>query len=163
MDDYYTTLGVERNATQEDIKKAYRRLAHQYHPDKEGGDEEKFKQVNSAYQVLGNDKRRSQYDQFGQTFEGAEGAGPFPGGFNVNMEDFSNLGSIFDQFFSGSRAESSPRTPRGSDVNIDTTISFIESSQGITKDINLRLNQTCNHCRGNKAEPGTPINDYMFD
>ena len=157
MEDHYTTLGIERGASDEEIKKAYRDLAHKYHPDKEGGNEDKFKEVNSAYQVLGNKEKKSQYDQFGSAFENGGGGGPFGGGFSVNMEDLGDIGSIFDQFFGRSRSESS-KEKRGSDVNIDVTISFGESALGAKKEINHRIYQTCSHCRGNKAEPGTPIN-----
>jgi len=160
MSDYYTTLGVERGASAEEVKQAYRRLAHKYHPDKDGGDEEKFKEVNAAYQVLSDDQKRSQYDQFGTTFEDAGstgGAGPFAGGFRVNMEDLGDLGSVFDQFF-GRSGTKTKQQPRGSDINIDITISFAQSASGTKKDITHRLYQTCRHCRGNKAEPGTPIN-----
>ena len=157
MENYYTTLGVDRNATIEDIKKAYRRLAHKYHPEKAGGDEEKFKEVNTAYQILSDQEKRAQYDQFGQTFDNAGGAGPFGGGFNVNMDDFADLGSIFDQFFGGSTRRRSNVEARGRDVQIDLTIDFAESAAGTTREMTHRLYLTCDRCHGNKAEPGTPI------
>lgn len=158
-EDYYNVLGVDRNATKEDIKKAYRKLAHQYHPDKSGGDEEKFKRVNEAYQVLSDEQKRSQYDQFGQTFEntGGPGGGPF-GGFNINMEDLGGIGDIFDTFFGGrggTRSRQSVR--RGNDIAMDVTISFKDSAIGTKESISPRIYQTCEHCRGNGAEPGTPI------
>jgi molecular chaperone DnaJ len=113
MTDYYQVLGVDRGASQEEIKRAYRKMAHAHHPDKEGGDEEKFKEVNEAYQVLGNEQKRQQYDQFGQTFDGAGAGGPF-GGFNVNMDDIGGFGDIFETFFGGgfSRAGQRARRPR---------------------------------------------------
>lgn len=157
MENFYTTLGIDRNATTEEIKKAYRRLAHQYHPDKAGGDEEKFKEVNAAYQVLGDEQKRAQYDQFGQTFDATGAAGPFAGGFNVNMEDFADLGSIFDQFFGGARRRSAT-VAHGRDVQVDLIIDFSESAAGTTKDMTHRLYLACDRCHGNKAEPGTPIN-----
>lgn len=166
MADYYTTLGVDRNATDEEIKKAYRRLAHKYHPDKDGGDEEKFKEVNTAYQVLRDQKKRSQYDQFGTTFEdagagGGAGADPFGGGgFRVNVDDFGDIGSIFEQFFGGGgagRARESVRQKRGHDVVVDLTIDFEEAAKGVKKEITHKIYQTCSHCRGNRAEPGTPL------
>lgn len=157
MENYYTTLGVDRNASVEEIKKAYRRLAHKYHPDKTGGDEDKFKEVNTAYQVLSDQEKRAQYDQFGQTFDNAGGAGPFNGGFNVNMDDFADLGSIFDQFFGGSTKRRSSVEARGRDVQIDLIIDFAESAAGTTKEMTHRLYLTCERCHGNKAEPGTPI------
>lgn len=161
MEDHYTTLGVEKGASADEIKKAYRQLAHKYHPDKEGGDEEKFKEVNSAYQVLRDQKKKSQYDQFGSTFDqaGEGGAGPFSGsagGFSVNMDDLGDIGSIFEQFFGRTRSGSASHA-QGSDVSVDVTISFEESAKGAKKDISHRIYQTCSHCHGNKAEPGTPI------
>ena len=162
MEDHYTTLGVDRNASVDEIKRAYRKLAHQHHPDKGGGDEEKFKQVNEAYQVLGNANKRSQYDQFGQTFESAgasPGGSPFDaGGFNINMEDLGGVGSIFEQFFGG-RSSRSKTANQGNDIAVDTAISFEESARGVTQDIAHRIYQTCSHCHGNTAEPGTPINN----
>lgn len=170
-DDYYNILGVERSATTEDIKRAYRKLAHRYHPDKAGGDEEKFKQVNAAYQVLSDDAKRARYDQFGEAHESA-GAGPFGGfgGFRVDMDDLGGIGDIFEQFFGhstssswsrgGGRARSArQQVRRGADVAIDATVSFVESARGVTKEVSLRLQQTCSHCHGNGAEPGTPIVD----
>lgn len=158
MEDYYQVLGVDRTAGAQEIKRAYRLLAHQYHPDKEGGDEEKFKKINAAYQVLSNENKRSQYDQFGHTFDGSGGfsdAGPH---VNVNFEDFGNIGSIFEQFFGG-RTSSRPETRRGEDISVDTTISFIESAQGIKQELTHRLYQTCSQCHGNRAQPGTPLKD----
>ncbi len=161
MEDHYTTLGVDRSASVSEVKKAYRQLAHKYHPDKDGGDEEKFKEVNEAYQVLGDENKRSQYDQFGQTFDNA-GAGPsgnpFGGGFNVNMEDLGGVGSIFEQFFGG-RSSRGQQVNRGNDVAVDVTVSFEESAHGVKQDITHRIYQTCAHCHGNAAEPGTAIKD----
>ena len=89
--DYYKVLGVPRNATREDIKKAYRMLAHKFHPDKEGGNEARFKEINEAYQVLSDEKKRSQYDQFGQVFEGGASGGQgcfeWPGGFRADFNE----------------------------------------------------------------------------
>ena len=157
MTDPYTTLGVDKTATADDIKRAYRKLAHQYHPDKESGDEERFKEVNAAYQVLGDEEKRSQYDQFGTTFEDA-GAGGAPGGFggfNVNFEDLG-INDVFEQFFGGGRG---PRQARGDDIGVDITISFQESAAGGKKEVTTRLPQTCSRCSGNAAEPGTPIKE----
>ncbi|MDP3997617.1 MAG: molecular chaperone DnaJ [bacterium] len=160
-EDYYQTLGVDRSATKEDIKKAYRKLAHQHHPDKDGGDEEKFKEINAAYQILGDEKKRAQYDQFGSTFN-QTGAGPggFSGfeGFNINMEDMGGIGDIFDQFFGGN-ARTRRTVRRGRDIAIDITISFAESASGVTHDVTTRLHQKCSRCQGNGAEPGTPIKE----
>lgn len=159
-EDLYSILGVSRGATKEEIKKAYRKLAHQYHPDKNGGDSEKFKEINGAYQILSDDNKRAQYDRFGATFDGA-GAGPGGGGFgdygfNINMEDLGGIGDIFEQFFGG-RARSRPQARRGEDVAIDVTIDFFESARGVARDVTTRLYQNCSRCRGNRAEPGTRI------
>lgn len=153
-EDYYNTLGVTRAATKEDIKRAYRKLAHTYHPDKNGGDEEKFKQVNEAYQVLSDEQKRAQYDQFGQTFSGG-GQGGSPFGFNVNFEDLGGFGDIFESFFGGSTRTRQVR--RGADIQVDATISFRESANGVKTAISHRLYQVCDQCQGNGAEPGTPI------
>lgn len=156
--DYYDILGVSHTATSDEIKKAYRKKAHQYHPDKDSGDEEEFKQVNEAYQVLGNDTKRRQYDQFGQTFDGA-GNNPFGGGFGGFQGFNVDLGDIFGEFFGGRQGRGGVRQQvrRGADVQVDTTISFVESAQGKSQDITTRLYQTCEHCHSNGAEPGTPI------
>ncbi len=160
-EDYYKILGVEKTATTEDIKKSYRKLAHRYHPDKKGGDEEKFKQLNEAYQILGDDNKRAQYDQFGQAFsEGAGGRGPFGFGsnMNINMEDLGGIGDIFETFFGGQRTRPGrPRTRRGEDVQVDVEISFRESAQELQREIATRLYLHCEHCQGNGAQPGTPI------
>lgn len=159
-EDYYKILGVERTATKDEIKRAYRKLAHQHHPDKDGGDEEKFKEINAAYQVLSNDEKRSQYDQFGSNFEQAGGFGQGFSGFNVNMDDLGGIGDIFDQFFGGgARGRSRQQVRRGHDVVIDVSISFNESAQGITREVTTRLYKKCENCNGNGAEPGTPIKE----
>ncbi len=158
MDNPYTVLGVDKDASLDDIKRAYRRLAHKYHPDKDGGNEEKFKEVNAAYQILSDSNKRAQYDRFGQTFENASGPGfdPFSGGgVNINFEDLGDFGSIFDQFFS--RGQTRQRTRKGNDIQVDVTINFKESAQGKKEDVKTRLYRPCSHCHGNGAEPGTPI------
>lgn len=164
--DYYELLGVSKTATQEEIKKAYRKLAHKHHPDKKGGDEEQFKKVGQAYEVLSDTQKRAQYDQFGQNFDGSAGAGPGPqgdpfggfsqSGFTINMDDLGGFGDIFDMFSGGGRSRSRGRS-RGSDVETDIEISFRESAKGLTKKIQHRIFTTCSKCNGNGAEPGTPI------
>ncbi|HSX24914.1 MAG TPA: molecular chaperone DnaJ [Candidatus Andersenbacteria bacterium] len=164
--DYYDLLGVSRTATQDEIKKAYRKLAHKHHPDKKGGDEERFKQINQAYEVLSDKGKRAQYDQFGQAFDGSTGGpqgDPFggfggfsQGGFTINMDDLGGFGDIFDMFSGGGRARSRSRA-RGSDVETDIEISFRESASGVQKTIQHRIYTTCSKCHGNGAEPGTPI------
>lgn len=136
---YYNILGVDKSASKDEIKKAFRKLAQKYHPDKKGGDEAKFKEINEAYTVLGNDKKRQEYDQFGQYSGGGGNPGAGFGGF-----DFSNfqqnggvdfdLGDIFNQFFQGGGRQ---RVPRGRDIYIDVQIEFKDSVFGIKKDISF--------------------------
>ncbi len=170
--DYYNILGVDKSADQAEIKKAFRKKAHKFHPDKAGGDEAKFKEVNEAYQVLGDQKKRSQYDQFGSAFENAQGQGGFSGfegfrdfsgasnGFNVNMDDlgdvFSGIGDIFG--FGGGKGRQG-RQRRGSDMQTVVTVSFEEAVFGIEKELHLQKKVKCDHCNGNLAEPGTKIID----
>lgn len=167
--DYYNILGVDKNSSQEEIKKAFRQKAHQYHPDKAGGDEAKFKEVNEAYQVLGNAQKKAQYDQYGSAFEHAQNRGGFGGfegfrdfsgyssGFNVNMDDlgdiFGGLGDIFGFGGSGGRQKQA----RGNDIQAVLAIDFIESAFGAEKQINLKKKVKCGRCHGNAAEPGTKI------
>lgn len=166
--DHYETLGVSRSATQADIKKAYRRLAHKHHPDKGGGDEEKFKEINNAYEVLSDTKKRAQYDQFGSAFDGSGasggqqgGFGGFSGfgngGFTINMDDLGGVGDIFESFFGGGGRRASGRRARGADVESNIEISFRESATGVTKKIEQRIYTICSTCHGNGAQIGTPI------
>lgn len=163
--DYYSTLGVPKNASQDDIKKAFRGLAHQYHPDKKGGDEKKFKEVNEAYQVLSDPAKRQQYDQYGQVFNGAGPQGGH-GGFSWEdmaqqgggvQFDFGDLGDMFGDFFGGARGGGEPRKARGRDIAVDLTLDLPDVVFGIKKEVRLYRQQLCVHCSGNGAEPGTPI------
>jgi DnaJ-class molecular chaperone len=138
--DYYKLLGIEKNASQDEIKKAFRKMAQKLHPDKPGGDEKKFKEINEAYTVLSNPEKRKQYDTFGsadagQGFGGGQGFegfdfSNFQGGFGGQHVDF-DIGDIFSQFFGGGMR----RTPKGQNIQVDTTISFKESVFGATKTI----------------------------
>jgi len=139
--DYYKVLGVDKNASQDDIKKAFRKLAHQYHPDKQGGNEEKFKEINEAYQVLGDAKKRSQYDQFGSTFEQARSQGGFSGfeGFRdfsgyangFNMDDLGDiLGGFGDIFGFGRSERRGGRARKGEDIQVILNIEFLDSVFG---------------------------------
>lgn len=159
--DYYNVLGVAKSASQDEIKKAYRKLAHKHHPDKSGGDEEKFKEINSAYQILSDPEKRSQYDQYGQTFEGAGfGGGGSPFGFdgqqvNINFEDLGGFSDIFSQFFGGRRQ--GPREVVGEDVAVDINISLEQSASGVKKEISPRLYAACTTCQGSGGEPGAKL------
>lgn len=161
--DYYEILGVPKGASDDEIKKAYRKLAHKYHPDKQGGDEKKFKEINEAYQVLSDKTKRSQYDQFGRTFDGAQGGpgGGFGfGGFDFGNFDFSGGGSfggadfedIFSSIFGGGRR--TQRRKRGQDIQVDVEIDFYEMVRGAERQIRLRKSVVCDRCSGSGGEPG---------
>jgi len=168
--DYYKTLGVDKNASQEEIKKAFRKKAHEYHPDKKTGDEAKFKEANEAYQTLGDEKKKAQYDQFGSGYEnmgGGGGRGGFGGfndfsgggGFNVNMDDLGDMfGGFGDMFGFGGGRSGNRRATRGADLEMNMTIEFNDSIFGTDKEIKLNKKVTCDHCHGNMAEPGNKIN-----
>lgn len=165
--DYYEILGVSKNATDDEIKKAYRKLAHKYHPDKAGGDEAKFKEINAAYQVLSDKTKREQYDQFGQTFEQGgfqggqgQGFGGFDfsgfqgfGGQNQNGFDFQDFGfdDIFSNIFGGSRKRT--RKKPGKDIQIDVEITFEEMVKGTDRTVKIYKNITCDRCHGTGGEP----------
>lgn len=171
--DYYETLGVSRDASDDEIKKAYRKAAQQHHPDK-GGDEAKFKEVNTAYQTLSDKQKRTQYDQFGSSYDqaggqpggGFSGQGGFSGfggqqysqqGFNINLDDL-DLGDIFGSFFgSGARKSGQAGPIQGDDINLNIEISFKESYFGVVKEVELYKRDKCDRCMGNGAEPGTKI------
>jgi len=166
--DYYNVLGVDRKATQDDIKKAFRKLAHKYHPDKGGTDETKFKEITEAYSVLSDDKKRREYDAYGQAFPGGSrstGGGaagnPFAGfdfsqfqqGFGQGGVDF-DFGDIFGDMFGG---RSQQRTPRGRDISIDLEVSFKDAAFGTSRTVLIGKVSTCSLCKGNGAKPGTEL------
>lgn len=169
--DYYEVLGVSRNATEDEIKKAYRKLVRKYHPDANPDDpqaEQKFKEVSEAYRVLSDPKLRQQYDQMGHAgFEqarrtggaGGDGFDPF-GGFG-GFGGFDDLGDIFDMFFGGEgrrrRGARSSAARRGADLRYDLEIDFEDAAFGRTIDIQVPRYETCDHCGGTGAEPGTEI------
>ena len=152
--DYYEVLGIKKDASPDEIKKAFRKLAVQYHPDKEGGDEAKFKEVNEAYEVLKDSEKRQRYDQFGHAGVGGGGGNPFEGfssqGFNFDFGD-GGLGDIFSQFFGGGQ-RGGPR--RGRDVEVSLTLSFEDAIFGANENIELSLDDECEHCKGKTVEPG---------
>lgn len=159
--DYYKILGIEKGASQDEIKKAFRKIAHKYHPDKPTGDEEKFKEANEAYQVLGDEQKRAQYDQFGSgAFDGSGGFGGFNGqgfgGFDFSGfqggAGFEDLGDIFGDMFGGGRSRSRER--RGSDIQMDLDLTFEEAVFGVQKDVHLTKQAQCERCGGNGGEPG---------
>jgi molecular chaperone DnaJ len=161
--DYYEILGVGKNASDDEIKKAYRKAAVKYHPDKDGGDEAKFKEVSEAYEVLKDGQKRQRYDQFGHAGVGGSGSrgggSPFEGfggfgGQNVRF-DFGEggFGDIFNQFFGGG-ASGSQGPRRGKDVEVSLQLSFEEAIFGIEQKIEIEMNDKCSHCNGSTVEPG---------
>lgn len=158
--DYYDILGVARNASKEDIKKAYYKLAHKHHPDKAKGEDKKFKEINEAYQILGDEKKRNEYDTYGRTFDGAQGGPGGFGGFNAGDWDFGaqttwDLNDIFENFFNGSSGFGrESRRKRGRDISIDLEISFEESIFGAERRVVLTKVGLCEKCKGNGAEEG---------
>lgn len=163
--DFYSILGVSKSASPEEIKKSFRRLAHEHHPDK-GGDAQKFKDINEAYQVLGDEAKRKQYDQFGSAaFEngGMGGPGGFggfggfgqQGGFSVNMEDMGDLGEMFGGMFGFGGGRSKQK--RGANIEVDVTLDFLESVKGVEKAVKLYKHDRCSSCDGNGAEKGSQL------
>lgn len=161
--DYYEVLGIAKGASADEIKKAFRRLAVKYHPDKDGGDEAKFKEINEAYEVLKDPQKRQRYDQFGHAGVGGNGAGtggyggnPFEGfnGQNVHF-DFGDggLGDIFSQFFGGGQRPGR-EARRGRDVETHVTLSFEEAVFGVERKLELEMEDECSHCHGSTVEPG---------
>lgn len=167
--DYYEILGITKSASADEIKKAFRKLAVQYHPDKDGGDEVKFKEANEAYEVLKDTQKRQRYDQFGHAgVGGASGGGaggnPFEGfgGFGGNGQSFEfnfgdgGLGDIFGSFFGGgqSAGQRTNQARRGRDVETTIELSFEEAVFGTEKPLHVTLDDQCSHCKGSTVEPG---------
>ena len=158
--DYYEVLGVGRNATPEEIKKAYKKLAKKYHPDLNPDSktaEEKFKEVSEAYSVLSDDNQRARYDQFGHEGLNGQGMGGF-GGFGGFGGQGFDMGDIFSSFFGGgfggqTRDPSAPQ--RGGDLRLDLTVTFEEAAKGVEKEVSVTRMEACPDCKGSGAKPGT--------
>ncbi|CAN5788180.1 molecular chaperone DnaJ [soil metagenome] len=153
--DYYDILGVPRGAGEEDIKRAFRKLAQQWHPDVNTSTEAdvRFKEINEAYQVLSDPQRRQAYDMFGYAGAGGEGFDPF-GGFQAG--GFQGFGDLFDAFFGGATGGARrPRVPTGADLRYDLQLTFAEAIAGVEKEIDFTALARCETCQGNGAEPGT--------
>ncbi|MEK7553504.1 MAG: DnaJ C-terminal domain-containing protein [Patescibacteria group bacterium] len=165
--DYYKILGINKGASDEEIKKSFRKLAHQYHPDKKGGDEKKFKEIAEAYAILSDKKKREQYDKYGRVFSASGGnqqyggsAGPFgaEGSFNNGFgfefdpsafNDFSDLGDIFSAFFEGMGVRQKRRTyHRGADIEIIQEITLEEAFYGVKKELKYNIAVGCVKCNG---------------
>lgn len=169
--DLYAVLGVPKTATEDEIKKAYRKLAKKYHPDLHPGDKEaeaKFKEVNDAYEVLGDAQKRSNYDQFGTAdpsagFGGFGGASGFSGfsGFNGSGFEFTGgfggINDIFEEFFGGGSSRGNSGPQRGATISTSVDISFEEAAQGVTKEIEIERLEKCGTCKGSGAKPGTSV------
>ncbi len=162
--DYYKILGINKDATKDDIKKAFRKLAHQYHPDKQGGNEAKFKEINEAYQILSDDSKRASYDTYGSAFPGGNGAqqGQGFGGFDFSgFQGFNgtegmefDLGDIFGDFFgNGGRGQ----VKRGRDISIDLEIPFAEAIFGTERKVLISKTLVCSECHGSGGKPGTKM------
>ncbi len=170
--DYYNILGVSKSATDEDIKKAYRKLAHEHHPDKPGGNEAKFKEINEAYQVLSDKTKRAQYDRFGSA--GPAGAGGFGGnwggpqggyggsgwgGFGFDQQgapDMGDFSDIFESIFEGFGGQPRRKTyEKGSDLEIQEQITLEEAFRGVVKMLKIKTLVQCVECKGKGAEPGS--------
>ena len=166
--DYYKTLGVEHGASEDEIKKAYRKLAHQYHPDKKGGSEAKFKEINEAYQTLSDPKKRAQYDRFGPSFAQGFGRQGRQGGFDGF--DFSQFGGFNREFdfdiedifnmFGGAFGQKGPRraggaVTRGDNIEVSLIVDFYEMARGGVKKIDLDRSVRCDECRGSGVKAGS--------
>jgi len=182
--DYYKILGISNNASKEEIKRAYRALAHKYHPDKAGGDEKRFKEINEAYQVLSNDQKKAQYDQFGDIFSGQAGRGASGGwdfsgqsGPAFSWEDLFrgfgssgqgpfqyetrgsgegwDFGDIFGDVFS--RGQTKKQRRKAQDILVDLEIGLEDIYKGAKKEIKLQKLVVCSKCKGSGGEPGSPM------
>lgn len=157
--DYYEVLGISKSASKDEVKKAFHKLAHKYHPDKAGGDAERFKEASEAYSVLSDDKKRAEYDSYGRVFSGGT-SGPQGGGFDFSgfADQFSgqgfnvDLGDIFGDLFGGGS-----RVRRGRDISIDLELTFKESVFGVTRSVLLAKVATCDTCHGTGGKPGTEL------
>ena len=179
--DYYEVLGVTRSASQEDIKKAFHKLAHKYHPDK-GGDEKKFKEINEAYQVLSDKQKRQQYDQYGRVFSaqggpasgwdqgGADGFSWAWGNPSANSGqagefefDFGDIGDVFEEFFGGgfggARRTTRKDSRKGKDIQVDIEINLERTLKESVEKINLVKQIVCHRCQGSGAEPGSKVKE----
>jgi molecular chaperone DnaJ len=161
--DYYKILELQKGASRDEVKKAFRKLAAKYHPDKKTGDEAKYKEITEAYAVLGDEKKKAEYDTYGQSFNGAGPSGGFggfdfsgfqQGGFNGQGFEF-DLNDIFENFGFGGGARQ--QTQRGRDVSIDINLTFKESLFGVTRKVLITKNNTCQECEGSGAKKGTEL------
>jgi molecular chaperone DnaJ len=171
--DHYSTLGVPKNASDEDIKRAFRKLAHQYHPDKTGGNDARFKEINEAYQVLGDPDKRKKYDQFGPGFEqmgGFGGGGPHgfggfdfsQGGIKFDFGEGGGIGDLFGDLFGGAaRGGSRTREKRGRHIEMDLPLTFKEAAFGVDRELRVYKHVACADCSGTGADKGSKVTDCL--
>jgi molecular chaperone DnaJ len=151
--DYYQVLGLTSSATDKEITRAYRKLAKQFHPDTNPGSEDRFKEISSAYDVLGDETKRKEYDEVRRLGPAASGlGGPGVGGFNFQTGDFSDLGDLFGGLFGGARRQ---RAQRGADVETALHLSFRDAVKGVTTTVSLPSNDACHTCKGTGGAPGS--------
>lgn len=165
--DYYEILGVNKGASKDEIKKAFHKMAHKYHPDKNKGDDSKFKEVNQAYQTLSDDQKRAQYDRFGA--DGPQGFNPGAGGGFGGFDfsgfqqdngvefDMGDLGDIFGDFFGGGMGRGGGKAKRGRDISTEIDLSFEDSIFGVNRTILLSKQSVCDICKGSGGKPGTKM------
>ena len=167
--DYYEILGIAKTASQEEIKKAFHKLAHKHHPDK-GGDEKKFKEINEAYQVLSDKTKRAQYDQYGRVFDGAQTGGNDGFGFNWAWQnrpqqdaefDFGDIGDVFEEFFGGGGGRRTARkdNKKGKDIQVDIEIPLESVLKENVEKITLAKTIVCHRCQGAGAEPDSKVKE----
>ncbi|MES2023176.1 MAG: molecular chaperone DnaJ [Patescibacteria group bacterium] len=171
--DYYEILGVNKGASKDELKKAFHKMAHKYHPDKKEGDEKKFKEVNEAYQTLSDDQKRAKYDQFGANYENAGFGGQSQGGYQQGGFggfdfsgfqqgggqdfDFGNLNDIFSDFFTGGMGGGRAQARRGRDISTEIQITFADAIFGVERKILITKTSNCNTCNATGAKPGTKM------
>jgi len=166
---YYETLGINKNASKDEIKKAFHKQAHKHHPDKNKGDDTKFKEANEAYQVLSDDSKRARYDQFGSAdgpmgggYGGGQGGGfegfDFSGFQNGQGFDMGDIGDIFGDFFGGGMGRGTRNSRRGRDIQTEIDLTFRESIFGVKKSVVINKQSTCDICKGTGGKVGTKMN-----
>lgn len=166
MKDYYEILGIQKNASKDEVKKAFRKLASKYHPDKKTGDEAKFKEISEAYATLSDDSKRAEYDTYGRSYAGGgasgfgqQWGGGFQGGFGAQGVEF-DLNDIFQNFgdmFGGRNSAQGKRQSRGNDVSVDIELGFKEAVFGVKRTLKLSKNNSCTTCKGTGAKNGSSM------
>lgn len=162
MKNYYEILGIEKSASKDEVKKAFRKLASQYHPDKSSGDEAKFKEISEAYAVLSDEKKRAEYDTYGRSYAGGGGGahagwGGFQNGFNGVEFDINDIFQNFGDMFGGGMRGNGKKQARGNDISVDIELTFKEAIFGTERSLKLAKNNLCDTCDGTGAKKGTEM------